>query len=77
MSVRQSAVLDETRKDQVRVDADVPSERSETDYFLWVIQQSKVIGCCPGFQALTVRRCFVVTTVDMLAVEATNMKTGV
>ena len=26
--------------------------------FLWVIQQSKVVGCCLGVQALTVRRCF-------------------
>ena len=36
-----------------------------------------VVECYPGVQALTVRRCFVVTPVDMLAVEVTNMQTGV
>ena len=41
------------------------------------MQQSKVVGCCTGVQALTVRRCFVVTAVDVLAVEVTNVKTGV
>jgi len=76
-AVRQSAVLAKTRRGQVRVGADVPSVRGETGCFLWVIQQSKVVGCCPGVQALTVGRCFVVTTVDMLAVEVTNMQTGV
>jgi len=50
--------------------------RGETGCFLWVIQQSKVVGCCPGVQVLTVRRCFVVTPVDMLAVEVTNIQTG-
>ena len=45
--------------------------------FLWVIQKCKVVGCCPGVQALSVRRCFVVTTVDMSAVEVTNIQTGV
>jgi len=44
---------------------------------LWVVQQLKVVGCCPGVQALTVRGCFVVAPVDMLAVEATNKQTGV
>jgi len=24
--------------------------REEADCFLWVIQQSKVVGCCPGVQ---------------------------
>ena len=49
--------------------------REEDGCFLWVIQQSKVVGCCPGVQALTVRRCFVVTPVDVLAVEVTNVQT--
>jgi len=44
--------------------------------FLWVIQQSKVVRCCPGVQALTVRKWFAVTPVDMLAVEVTNIETG-
>jgi len=73
MSVRQSAVLANTRESQVWVGADVPSVREEAGCFLWVIQQSKVVGCCPGVQALTVRRCFVVTLVDVLAVEVTNV----
>jgi len=77
MSVRQSAVLAETRESQVWVGAEVPSVREETGCFLWVMQQSKVVGCCPGVQALTVRRCFAVTPVDMQAVEVTNMQTGV
>jgi len=71
------AVLAETREGQVHVGADFPSVREEAGCFLWVIQQSKVVGCCPGVQALTVRRCFVVTPVDMLAVEVTNIQTGV
>ena len=36
------------------------------------VYQSKVVGCCPRVQALTVRKCFVVTPDDMLAVEVTN-----
>ena len=76
-SVQQLVVLAETREGQVWVDADVPIAREETDCFLWIIQQCEVVGCCPGLQALTVRRCFVVTPVDMLAVEVTNIQTRV
>ena len=38
---------------------------------------TKVQGCymLPGIQPLTVRRCFVVTPVDMLAVEVANIQT--
>ena len=57
--------------------SDIPSVRGDTGCFLWVIQQSKVVGCCPGVQALTIRRCFVVTPVDMLAVEVANIQDGV
>ena len=39
--------------------------------------QSKVVGCCPGVQALTVRGCCVVTPVDVLAIEVANVQTGV
>jgi len=35
------------------------------------------LGCCPEVQAFTVRGCFVVTPVDVLAVEVTNVQTGV
>jgi len=77
MSVRQSAVLAETREGQVWFGADVPTVREEAGCFLWVIQQSKVVGCCPEVQALTVKRCFVVTPVDMLAFEDTKIQTGV
>ena len=41
------------------------------------LQQPKVVGCCPGVQALTVRRCFVLAPVDMLAVEVTDIQAGV
>ena len=61
----------------IQAGADVPSMRRETGCFLWVIQQSKVVGCCAGVQALTVRRCFVVAPVDMLAVEVSNIQAGV
>ena len=57
--------------------ADVPTAREETGCFLWVVQQSKVVGCCPGVQALTVRGCCVVTLVDVLAIEVTNVQAGV
>jgi len=75
--VRQFTVLAETREGHGRVGADVPSVGGETDCFYWVIQQSKVVGCCPVIQALTVRGCFVVVPVDMLAVEVANIQTGV
>jgi len=39
--------------------------------------QSKVVGCCPGVQALTVRGCCVVTPVDVLAIEVANVQGGV
>jgi len=76
-SVRQSAVLAETREGQVWVGADVPTAREETGCFLWVVQQSKVVGFRPGVQAPTVRGCCVVTPFDMLATEIANVQTGV
>ena len=76
-SVWQSAVLVETGEGQVRGVADVPSARGATGCFFWVIQQYKVVWCCPGVQALTVKRCFVVAPVDMFAVEVANIQAGV
>jgi len=76
-SVQQSAVLAETLEGQFRVVPHVPSVRGETDCFLWVIQQSKLVGCCPEVHVLTVSRCFVVTPVEMLAVEVANIQAGV
>ena len=67
----------DTREGQVRVGADVPSARGETGYFVWVVKQSKFVGCCPGVRALTVRGCFAVAPVDMLAVEVPKIQTGV
>ena len=46
-------------------------------FFHWAIEQSKIVGCCPRVQPLTVRRCFVVAPVEMLAVEVANIQTGV
>ena len=51
--------------------------REEIGCFLWVVQQPKVVGCCPGVQALTVRGCCVVTPVDVLAIEVANVQAGV
>jgi len=45
----------------------------ETGSSVWVVQQPKVIGFCSDVQALTVRRCFGVTPVGMLAVEDGNI----
>jgi len=45
----------DTRKGQVQVCADTPSVRGETAYFIWVIQQNKTVGFCPGVQDPTVR----------------------
>jgi len=60
--------LAKTCEGEIWVCADVSSMRKKAGCFLWVVQQSKVVGCCPGVQALTARRCFVITSVDMLAV---------
>ena len=65
------------REGQVRVDADVPSARDKAGYFLCVEQQAKFVGCCPGGQALAVRRCCTITPVDVLAVEVANIQTEV
>jgi len=59
------------------VGADVATAREKTGCFLWVVQQSKVVGCCPGVQALTVQACCVVTPVDVPAVEVANIQAGV
>jgi len=77
MSVRQSAVLAKARECQVWVGADVPTAREETGCFLWVVQLSKVVGCCPGVQALTFRGSCVVILVDVLAIEVANVQAGV
>jgi len=47
--------------------------------WMFPLGHTTVQCCCmlPRVQALTVRRCFVVTPVDMLAVEITNTQTGV
>jgi len=55
----------------------IPFVRGEIGCFLWVIQQSRVVGYCPGVQTLTVKGCVVITPVDMLAVEVANTQTGV
>jgi len=76
--VWQSAVLAETREGQVRVGADVPSVREKTSCFLWVIQQSKVVGCCPAWSPGSHRQeMFCCNPVDMLAVEVINVQSGV
>jgi len=68
---------DQHLQGQVRVGADVPSVRGETDCSLWVIRQPEVVGCCPGVQALTITGCFAVTPVDMLAIGVTNIQAEV
>jgi len=73
MSVQQLAVLAETREGQVWVGANIPMARKETGCFLGVVQQSKVVGCRPGVQALTVQGCYVVTPVDILAIVVANV----
>ena len=74
-SVRQSAVMAETREGQVRVGVDIPSVIGETGCFLWVIQGCWMFPKSPGSP---VKVCFVVTPtpVDMLAVEVTNGTSG-
>jgi len=66
-----------SRRPGLSIGADVPSMREEAGCFLWVIQQPKVVGCCLGVQALTVRGCSVVAPVNMLAVVVANIQTGV
>jgi len=51
--------------------------REETGCFLWVLQPSKVVGCCPGVQALTFWGCCVVTPLDVLAIEVANVQAEV
>ena len=58
------------------VGADVATAREKTGCFLWVVQQSKVVGCYPRVQALTVQGCCIVTPVDVLAIEVANIQTG-
>ena len=62
----------DTREGQVCVGAVVQSVRGETGYSFWVVQQTKIVGCFPGVQALTVR-CCPVSPVNMLAVEVANI----
>ena len=62
-------------RSQVWVGADFPLVRGETGCFLWLLKQSKVVGCCPEVQALTFRGCFVVAPVDMLALEVAKIQT--
>jgi len=50
--------------------------REETGCSLWVLQQTKVVGCCPGCRLFTVIRCFVVAPVDMLAFEVASLQTS-
>jgi len=40
-------------------------------------QQLNVVGCCPGLQALTIRRWCAVISVDMLAVGVASIQSGV
>jgi len=73
--VKQLVVMADTCKVQTPIVADVPSVR-EAGYSFYVVQQHKVVGCCPGGQALTVRRCAIIPD-DVLAVEVASMQTGV
>ena len=44
---------------------------------IWTFTSDSATLQCPGVQALTVRRCFVATPADMLAVEVANIQTRV
>jgi len=55
----------------------VSSVREEIGYSLRVVQQPKIVGCCPEIPDFTVRRCCVVTPVDILAVEVASIHVGV
>jgi len=67
----QSAVLGKTREGQIWIGTNVPSVR-EAGCFLW-------LGCwmLPRVPGSNRQESFVVTPVDMLAVEVTNIQTGV
>jgi len=44
----------------------------------WFVQQLiKVVGCCPGGQAINVSRCSAVTPADILAVVVASRQAGV
>jgi len=73
--VKQSVVLADTREGQVRVGADVPSIIGKTGYSLWVLQQHKIVGCCPGGRVLTVKRCCAVDPVDLLVAKVASIQT--
>ena len=75
MSVRRSAVLAEAREGQVWVGADVPTAKEETHCFIWVVQQSKVVGCSQESR-LSPSGDFV-TPVDVLAIEVASVQAGV
>jgi len=47
-------------------------EKNMAKYFIWVVQQIKVVGCCSGVQALPIRR-YAATPVDVLAGEVTGV----
>ena len=76
-SVRQSAVLAKIVKARFGLVPTFQRREKKLAVSFWVVQQSKVVGCCPGVQSLAVRGCCVVTPVDMLAIEVTNVQTGV
>jgi len=69
--------MTDTREAQLRVGTDVPSVREETSYCLSVLQQLKVVGCCPGVHALNITRCHIICPIDLLAVEVASIKTAV
>jgi len=72
----QLVVLANTRQGQLRVGAYVPSVRGETGCSLRVVQQSEVVGSCPGVQALTDRRCFALTPVEIWHFKSPTCRLG-
>jgi len=79
---RRSQIADGVRNKSVLQEAltcnrvDVPPMR-EAGYSFWIVQQLKVVRCCPGGQALPVRRCWAITPVVVPVVEDASIQIGV
>jgi len=74
-SIRQSAVLVETREGEIWVGADVPMAREETGCFFGMYNSPRLLYVAQ--ESMLSPSGDVVTPVDVLAIEVANVQTGV
>ena len=54
---------------KIRICAIVPASRMKTWFIVWIMEKGKVVGVCPGQEALSINAAAIVAPVNVRAVK--------